>query len=333
MQAAELSGKRVALYARFSSANQRESSIDDQFRRCREYVVARGGSVAEDLVFSDSAVSGASLRRPGFERMMALVEARQVDTIVTEDISRISRDLADSASLFKRLQYMRVELRGVADGINTGERSAKLTYTVKSLLSDMYLDDLRDKTLRGLEGRALAGFSTGGLPLGYRSSPVTDDRGQVRGHRIEIDEAGKATVTRIFTMYRDGCSHRDIALTLNVENVPTPRAKTRHRRHGWVATTIRDILRNEAYVGRWSFKKRQWVKLPGTNVRRYRARPEHEVIRDHRPELAIVAPELWEAVRARAAEVHGDPSATPGCVTFLVMQPASSPTGVSRASS
>ncbi len=59
-----------------------------------------------------------------------------------------------------------------------------------------------------------------------------------------MDERGKATVTRIFMMYRKGMSLESIARTLNVEREPPPRAKTKHRRKGWVASTIRDILRN-----------------------------------------------------------------------------------------
>ncbi len=299
----EFAGKRVSIYARFSSALQRETSIDDQVRRCRDYVLARGGDVPANMVFADSAVSGASLQRPSFERMMEAVETKQVDVIVTEDVSRISRDIADSANLFKRLQYLRVELRGVADGINTSDRSAKVTFTVKSLVSEVYLDDLRDKTLRGLEGRALAGFSTGGLPIGYTSFPETDAYGRVMGHRIEIDPAGKQVVDRIFQLYRDGFSYRAIAATFNAEEVPPPRAKTRHRRKGWVASTIREILNNDAYLGHWSFKEKQWSKVPGTNVRRYRRRPEHEIIRQHRPELVLVSQELWDEVHVRAQSV------------------------------
>lgn len=248
-------------------------------------------------------MSGASLARPGFEQLMRLVEERKVDVIVTEDVSRISRDIADSATIFKRLQYLGVALRGVADGIDTGDKSAKLTFTIKSLVSEVYLDDLRDKTLRGLEGRALAGYSTGGLPIGYRSSPQTDAYGRIIGYRIEIDPDGRAIVERIFTLYREGLSQRAIAALFNEEQLPPPRAKTRHRRKGWVATTIREILRNDTYIGRWTFKEKQWVKLPGTNTRRYRKRPENEVLRQERPELALISPELWHAVRARANAV------------------------------
>jgi DNA invertase Pin-like site-specific DNA recombinase len=96
-----LTGLRVAIYARYSSDNQREASIDDQVRRCRVHVEACGGTVTPELIFADHAVSGASLQRPAFEKMMALATAKQrgLDAIVTEDLSRITRDFADAAQV------------------------------------------------------------------------------------------------------------------------------------------------------------------------------------------------------------------------------------------
>ena len=149
-----LDSRRVAIYARFSTERQRETSIDDQVYRCRQYIAQAGGDADRAVVFSDYAISGASLDRPGFESLMAAVKSKRIDAIITEDISRISRDFADSAQLFKRLRYERVPLISIADGIDTSTRDAKLSFTLKSLVADLYLDDLRDKTMRGLEGRA-----------------------------------------------------------------------------------------------------------------------------------------------------------------------------------
>lgn len=306
MDTKNLNGQRVAIYARYSSDNQRDASIDDQVRRCRSFVEAHGGAFDPDLVFADHAVSGASLQRPAFEKLMALVEARPrgVDVIVTEDLSRITRDFADGAMVFRKLQYLGVPLHGVADGIDTSARGAKMSFTLKNLLADMYLDELIDKTLRGMEGRALRGLSTGGLPFGYRSRAESDAHGVVVGHVIEVDDEQAPIVRRIFAEYRDGRSLAGIAGMLNAEAVPPPRAHTRHRRKGWVDSTVRAMLHNEKYVGEWTFKKRQWRKVPGTNIRRPRLRPEAEVMRQQREHLRIIPDEVWQAVQTRLHEVR-----------------------------
>ncbi|MBM4362358.1 MAG: recombinase family protein, partial [Deltaproteobacteria bacterium] len=264
MTTTDLRNRRVAVYARYSSALQSEASIEDQVRRCTAFVARAGGVVAPELVFMDLAVSGASLARPGFEHLMQKVNQRPrvVDVIVTEDLSRISRDFADAANVFKQLQYLDVPLLSVADGIDTSARHAKVTFGIKALVSDLYLDDLRDKTLRGLEGHALGGFSTGGGLYGYRSVEVSRDAKKCRC-RVEVDEAKAEVVRRVFGLYLEGKSLADIARLLTEERVEPPRANTKHRLKGWVAGTIRNFLHNEAYVGRWSYKKREWRKVPG----------------------------------------------------------------------
>lgn len=301
MSIRSLTGLRVAIYARYSSDRQRDASIEDQVRRCRAHVEYLAGVADPNLVFADHAISGASLQRPAFEKLMSMITARPrgIDVVVTEDLSRVSRDFADAARIFKQLEYLRVPLLGVADGIDTSARGAKMSFTVKSLLADVYLDDLRDKTLRGLEGRALAGYSTGGLPIGYRSTPELDARGEVRGHRIEVDESASLIVRRIFRDYLDGRSIIAIAAELNTEQTPPPRAHTLHRRKGWVASTVRDILHNTAYVGAWVFKRREWLRVPGTDKRRPRERPSAEIMRFDRPELRIIPQETWDAVHER----------------------------------
>lgn len=93
MDTRNLKGARVAIYARYSRT-QREASIDDQVHRCRAFVETAGGVVDPNLVFADHAISGASLQRPAFEKLMSMVTAKppEVDAVVTEDLSRVTRD-------------------------------------------------------------------------------------------------------------------------------------------------------------------------------------------------------------------------------------------------
>ena len=160
------------------------------------------------------------------------------------------------------------------------------------------------KTMRGLEGAAERGHSTGGLPLGYGSRPIWgDNKREPIGHEIVVDDEDAELVRRIFRLYAEGRSYLGIAKLLNDEGVTTPRHTKKGRRKGWVASTIREVLRNEAYVGRWTYAKRHWRKLPGTNKRRYRVRPAEQVKNYDRPHLRIIDEELWQRVAARLAQV------------------------------
>ncbi len=295
----------LAIYARYSSDSQREASIDDQVRICREYIRRGGGDPDRAEVFADYAVSGRGMDRGSFERLMSQVKAGKIGALVTEEVARISRDFADSAQIFRLLQFADVPLLGVSDGMDTSAKGAKLMFAVRSLVADQYIDDLRDKTLRGLEGRALAGHSTGGVCYGYRTLPVTNDRKEVVGHKIEVHEPAAEIIRRIFRQSAEGCSFATIAHALNREGIPSPRVGTRHKAFGWGASTIRTILYNERYVGIWRFKERQWVKVPGSNKRRARPRDPGDVIEKERPDLRVVDAETWARVSARLLAVRG----------------------------
>lgn len=293
----------VGLYARFSTAHQRDASIDDQLRRCAAHVQALGGHVDDAMVFSDAAISGSSLVRPAFERMMALVKSGAIQVIVTEDLSRISRDFADSASVLRDLDWVGCRLIGIADGIDTAMGGSKLLFGIKSAMNEAYIDDLRFKTRRGQEGRCRAGFSTGGLPFGYRSeSAVGPDRREL-GRRIVIDPEAAAIVCRLFELYLAGYSYDAIAKLFNAEQVPYARLGKKFRRQGWVASSVRAILHNRAYIGEWTWNRREWRKLPGTDKRRPRPRRPEDVITQTFPERRIIDPETWDRARKRAAAV------------------------------
>ncbi len=300
-----LKGSRVGAYARYSSDRQNETSVDDQLRRLRGFATTHGRIIDDGLTFTDHAISGSSTDRPGFEALMGKIQRREIDVLLVEDTSRLSRDNADALTLYKTLAYYGVQLVAISDGIDSTTKGAKLAYSVKALMSDMYLEDLRDKTLRGMEGRAHSGLSTGGLPIGYRSVPLPGpDPRTPAGYKIEIDPEGADVVRRIFKMYFAGKSLNGIATALNADEVPSPRDKTRHvRKGGWAGSSIRAILYNEKYAGNWTFNERRWIKVPGTNKRRPQQKDASEIVRVERQELRIIDRVTWEGVQARLSAI------------------------------
>src|SRR4051812_29576189 len=85
MDSSELNGLAIAIYARFSSENQRDASIEEQVNRCTAWIKARGGKIDPKLVFADRAQSGGGADRPQYLELLRLASApRQVDVIVVE---------------------------------------------------------------------------------------------------------------------------------------------------------------------------------------------------------------------------------------------------------
>lgn len=289
---------RVALYARYSSDNQRDASIEDQLRICREQARREKWKVVG--VYKDAGISGASMiLRPGIQALLQDAQAGQFDIVLAEALDRISRDQADIATLYKHLQFAGVPIVTLAEGEIT-----ELHVGLKGTMNALFLKDLAAKTHRGLRGRVEVGKSGGGLCYGYKVIKKLDERGEpVRGDR-EIDEAEASVVRRIFRDFAAGAGPRAIAKTLNDEGVPGPQGKL------WNDTTIRGhvkrgtgIINNELYIGRLIWNRLRYVKDPSTGKRVSRLNPESEWIITEAPDLRIVDDALWQAVKARQGEI------------------------------
>jgi site-specific DNA recombinase len=150
---------RAAIYARYSSDNQREASIEDQVEVCRRYAEVHGWEIVE--VYPDRALSGASRFRPAFEQMQVDAEARRFDVIIVEALDRLSRKLAHVADLHDRLTFLGIKLHAV----NAGEITA-MHAGVLGMMAQAYSKDLGEKTKRGQLGRALKGKIPGGKAYG-----------------------------------------------------------------------------------------------------------------------------------------------------------------------
>ena len=112
---------RYAIYARYSSDQQRQTSIADQLRKCQEFGDAQGWLPVKNCIYTDAAISGVSTERPGLQRMLqaALSPHRSFDVILVDDTSRISRSLPDAIQLFQRLSFAGVRVIAVAQGIDS----------------------------------------------------------------------------------------------------------------------------------------------------------------------------------------------------------------------
>lgn len=295
--------KRCAIYARFSTEMQRATSLEDQIRNCRQFAARMGWEILEPHVYQDTAVSGFGVEhRPAYQQLVsaALAAAPSFTVILVDDLSRLSRDLVETLTVYRRLKRNSVELVAVADGIQTTHQMATLQITIKGLVNELYLDDLRDKTHRGLTGRALKGRSTGGRLFGYRTSKGDE------GAEWVVFEPEAEIVRRIFRLYADTQSMKAITVKLNAEGVPFPAKATRRgpMRRGWAVSTIHTIVLNEKYRGRWVWNKTMFVKDPATGKRTPAARPKDDWVVEERPDLAIVDGDLWTRVQARLTVVR-----------------------------
>ncbi len=223
---------RAALYARFSTEKQSEESVEDQFRVCERICEREGFDIVAR--FSDAAISGGTTQRPEYQQLLAAARRSEFAVIVAEDSSRLWRELSEQWRALKELQDLGIAV--VGHGLDTRREESKILLAVSGAMAEAYRDEIARRTRRGLEGRALAGKSTGGRAYGYVAA-----RDSTSG-QIEVEPTEAAIVRRIFELYADGVSPRGIASTLNAECVPSPGAKwnrtERRRDRKWLASAI-----------------------------------------------------------------------------------------------
>jgi site-specific DNA recombinase len=288
---------KVALYARYSSDNQRDASIADQFRVCRLHAEKQGWEIVEE--YADQAISGASLLRPGIQGLIMDATRGRFQIILAEAMDRLSRDQEDIAGLYKRMAYSDVKIVTLSEG-----EVSHLHIGLKGTMNALFLKDLADKTRRGQRGRVEKGKSGGGNAYGYDVVKKLDANGEpVRGDRT-INELQADVIRRIFRDYAAGKSANRIAVELNKDGIRAPGGGD------WGNSTINGnvkrsngILNNEMYVGKIVWNRQHFIKDPDSGRRQARANPESDWIVHEVPDLRILDNDLWQAAKARQSAI------------------------------
>ncbi|HMN83753.1 MAG TPA: recombinase family protein [Burkholderiaceae bacterium] len=297
----------AAVYARFSTEKQSDTSTDDQIRLCETRARAAGWPIVAR--HADQGISGSTPveSRSGGRALLADALAGRFRILLLEGLDRLSRDLVESERIVRRLEHRGIRIIGVADGYDSQSAARKLHRGMRGVMNEVYLDDLRHKTHRGLTGQVARGFHAGGLSYGYRSAVVDG------GHRLEVDPQAAGWVRWIFRQYADGRSPQWIAHELNRLGVPAPRSGT------WAVSAIYGsavkgvgLLHNELYIGRYVWNRTQWLKDPDSGKRVRFDRPREEWQVTERPELRIVDDALWQAARARQSRPRTAGGTGPG---------------------
>ena len=275
----------AALYIRLSKEDESEApsqSVQNQESLLREFVQQHRLSVYDTYV--DDGWSGTNFDRPSFQRMIADIEAKKVNMVITKDLSRLGRDYIMTGHYMERyFPEHRVRYISLLDGIDTGVDSTANDITpFRAIMNDMYAKDISKKIKSVKRDKQRKGQFIGGKPVyGYKMHPTEKNK-------IVIDEEVAPIVRRIFALALSGMSCRNIATLLNQEGVPTPAtyanlpvAKPGPYTGLWSSERISDMLQNETYIGNMvqgrsvkiSYKSKKclkqdpanWVVVEGTH--------------------------------------------------------------------
>jgi site-specific DNA recombinase len=294
--------KMAAIYARVSSEQQREeNTIASQTASLIEFARSHDLEVPGEWVFEDEGYSGATLERPGLERVRDLAAEGQIQVVLAYAPDRLSRKYAYQILLIEEFAGHGVETLFVKSPQGDSAED-QLLVQFQGMIAEYERAQILERSRRGKRHRAHSGEISvmSGAPYGYRYIRKTDEAPAA----YIVDEAEAHVVRRVYEMYTvEGLSIGKITGRLNAESIPT-------RKSGrWERSVVWGVLRNSAYRGVACFGKtrvcgrtrvmrpqrRRSVTMPSTTAGHERPREEWIEI----PVPALVTEESF----ARAQEL------------------------------
>lgn len=300
---------RCAIYARYSSDLQRETSVEDQVRNCRQVGESKGWIVVDGCIQSDPEMTGRTLvGREGLAELIRLAKQRPrpFDAVLIDDTSRLGRYLPDVLKVCDEFKRLGVFVYFASDGLDSrDEENFRLVHLVKSYGDERYVKDLGKKIHRGQEGRVRNGYIAGSRCYGYKNVVIWDEarkgihgKAAVRGVKQEIFSEEAEVVKQIFEMRASELSFGRIAKNLKAAGIAPPRNPNKAGVPAWYPSAIKQITTNELYRGCriWNRTQNTFDETQGKDSKRHR--PESEWLRMEVPELRIISDALWERVQA-----------------------------------
>jgi len=241
--------KLAVIYARVSSDQQREEhTIASQTAALIEFAKNHELEVPKEWIFEDEGYSGATLERPGLERVRDLAAEGQVQVVLAYAPDRLSRKYAYQILLIEELARHGVETRFVK-APQSATAEDQLLVQFQGMIAEYERAQILERSRRGKRYRARSGEVSvlSGAPYGYRYIRKTDET--LASYRVIDTEA--RVVQRVYEMYSvDGLSMGEITRRLNAESIPTRKQSAR-----WERSVVWAMLRNPAYRGAAAFGK------------------------------------------------------------------------------
>ena len=239
---------KAVIYARYSSDNQREESIEGQLRDCKEYAKYNDISIVGSYI--DRAMSAKTDNRPNFQKMIKDSSKRLFDTIIVWKLDRFARNRFDSAYYKNVLKKNGVKVVSAKESISEGAEGIILESVLEGY-AEYYSVELAEKVTRGMTDNALKCLYNGSIvPLGY----YVDEE-----QRLQIDEEKAPFVREIFQRFADGEMIKDIIADMNARGVGIlVKMKKKSGKKSYVRplgyNNVRRILSNRKYIGEYKFK-------------------------------------------------------------------------------
>ena len=239
----------VVIYARYSSHNQTECSIEGQIEECKRYAELNDYNVINTYI--DRAKSGTKDNREEFLKMIEDSKKKEFKYIIVYQLDRFARNRYDSAIYKKELKTRDIRVLSSRENI-TEDASGVLMESMLEGMAEYYSLELGQKVRRGMNYNGENFYYNGGtVPLGFKLQEITinieNSLKPIIKKKYILDNEKASIVQKIFEMYANGSKMVEIISTLNSLGVKTAYNKSFNK------SSIRRILENKKYIGTYTY--------------------------------------------------------------------------------
>ena len=228
----------AVIYARYSSDNQREESIEGQLRECTAFADKNGITVLRHYI--DRAVSAKTDNRPEFQNMIKDSGKKLFDMIIVWKLDRFARNRYDSARYKAQLKKNGVKVVSATEVISDGAEGIILESMLEGF-AEYYSVDLSEKVVRGMTDNALKCMFNGGtLPMGYQ---IDADQ------HFQIDPVTAPYILDAFKRYDEGATMTEIRDWLNEQGMKNTRGNP------LTYNSVQHLLKNRRYIGEYQYRE------------------------------------------------------------------------------
>jgi site-specific DNA recombinase len=202
-------------YARVSTERQAELgvSLEAQQRRIEAMAVVQNAQLVEVVV--DGGESAKSLNRPGLQKILALIQAGEVEAVIVAKLDRLTRSVKDLCGLLEIFEKRQVALISVAESLDTSSAAGRLVITIMGAVSQWEREAIGERTREALRHKMRNNQRVGTILYGYRLAPD--------GRHLEPEPDEEACVEAIANLRSQGHSLRKVAHMLNESGLRTRR--------------------------------------------------------------------------------------------------------------
>jgi site-specific DNA recombinase len=226
--------KSTVIYLRVSTSAQvlNGVSLENQVERCKQYANIR--QFSNIVILSDEGISGKSTNRPGFQKLLSMINKNEIENVIVYSLSRFARNIIDTVNTIQLMNKKDVSFHSITESIDTGTAVGRYFLFTLSALAQLEREQISERVSSVLQHKKSLGLRIGQIPFGYKLA--TDKKNLVQN--VKEQETIKLLV--------DMKEKRGLSYSKIVEELIIAKRKNKNSEIKWHKSQIIKLYKSHA---------------------------------------------------------------------------------------